>query len=149
MHNYKDYLQPKFQLNFNLLTVVNAPQMGPIGSLRKKGSCFFWVKSRAANNHKQKLGIRKVWSQCRPNFSPNIAFLLDFTRILWFFSSLRLKLFDIAKDTVFAKILVFSNIFGFLVVNWTPKWTKTVYFGCVLFEPKLKIWKIFQTLCLS
>ena len=78
------------------------------------------------------------WSQFRPNLSPKNAFLLDFTRILWFFSSLRLKLFDIAKDTVFAKILVFSNIFDFPAVNWTPKWTKTVYFGCVLFEPKLK-----------
>ena len=53
-------LQSKFQLNLNLLTGVIAPQMGPIGSSRKKRSCFFWVKSRAANNHKQKLGIRKV-----------------------------------------------------------------------------------------
>ena len=47
-------------INLNLLTGVIAPQMGPIGSSRKKRSCFFWVKSRAANNHKQKLGIRKV-----------------------------------------------------------------------------------------
>ena len=84
------------------------------------------------------------WSQFRPNLSPKNAFLLDFTRILWFFWSLRLKLFDIAKDTVFAKILMFSNIFGFLpLVNWTPKWTKTVNFGCVLFDPKLKILKDF------
>ena len=38
---------------------------------------------------------------------------------------------------------MFSNIFGFPVVNWTPKWTKTVNFGCVLFDPKLKILKDF------
>ena len=52
-------------------------------------------------------------------------------------------LFDITKDIAFAKILVFSNIFGFPVVNWTPKWTKTVNFGCVSFESKLKILKDF------
>ena len=31
----------------------------------------------------------------------------------------------IPKDTVFAEILVFSNISGFLAVNWAPKWTET------------------------
>ena len=48
-------------------------------------------------------------------------------------------LFDIPKDTVFAEILIISNIFDFPVVNWAPKWTKTVNFGCVLFEPQFKI----------
>ena len=55
-----------------------------------------------------------------------IFMLLNFTRILWFFWGLGLTLFDITKDTAFAKILVFSNIFDFPVVNWTSKWTKTV-----------------------
>ena len=55
-----------------------------------------------------------------------IFMLLNFTRILWFFWGLGLTLFDITKDTAFAKILVFSNIFDFPLVNWTSKWTKTV-----------------------
>ena len=45
-------------------------------------------------------------------------------------------LFDIPKDAVFTEILVFSNIFGFPVVNWALKLTKTVNLGCVPFEPK-------------
>ena len=32
---------------------------------------------------------------------------------------------------------------GFLAVNWAPKWTKTVNFGCVPFESKFKILKDF------
>ena len=36
--------------------------------------------------------------------------LLNFTRILWFFWDVEHILFDIPKDTVFAEILVFSNI---------------------------------------
>ena len=71
-------------------------------------------------------------------------YLLNFTRILWFFWDLRLTLFDIPKDVVLAEILVLSNIFGFPVVNWAPKWTKTVNFGCVSFEPKFKILKDFS-----
>ena len=55
-----------------------------------------------------------------------------------------LTLFDITKDTAFAEILVFSNIFGFLVVYRTLKWTKTVNFECVPFEPKVKILKDFS-----
>ena len=50
-------------------------------------------------------------------------------------------LFDIPKDAVFAEILDLSNIFGFLAVNWAPKWTKTVNFQCALFEPNFKISK--------
>ena len=47
------------------------------------------------------------------------------------------------KDAVFAEVLVFSNIFGFPAVNWAPKWTKTVNFGCVSFELKFNILKDF------
>ena len=57
---------------------------------------------------------------------------------------LRLTLFDIPKDVVFAEILVLSNIFGFLAVHWALKWTKTVNFGCIPFEPKFKILKDFS-----
>ena len=52
-----------------------------------------------------------------------------------------LTLFDIPKDVVFVEVLVLSNIFGFPMVNWAPKWTKTVSFGCVPFEPKFKVLK--------
>ena len=44
----------------------------------------------------------------------------------------------------FAEILVFSNIFGFLAVNWVPKWTKKVNFQRVSFEPNFKIFKDFS-----
>ena len=71
-------------------------------------------------------------------------FLLNFTRILWFFWDLGLTLFNIPKDVVFPEILVLSNIFGFLAVNWALKWTKTVNFGCIPFEPKFKILKDFS-----
>ena len=63
-------------------------------------------------------------------------------------------LFDTPKDTVFAEIWVFSNIFvvflkylktkilGFL--NWAANWTKTVNFACVSFEVILNILKDFS-----
>ena len=60
------------------------------------------------------------------------------------FWDLGLTLFDIPKDVVFAEILVLSNIFGFLAVHWALKWTKTVNFGCIPFEPKFKILKDFS-----
>ena len=68
----------------------------------------------------------------RRNLGPkNVCFFsLNFTRILRFFWDLRLTLIDIPKDGVLTEILIFSNIFGFPVVNWLPKWTKTVSFGC-------------------
>ena len=53
-------------------------------------------------------------------------------------------LFDIPKDVVFAEISVFSNIFGFPVVNWALKWTKTLKFGYFSFELKFKILKDFS-----
>ena len=56
------------------------------------------------------------------------GFLLNFTKILWFFWDLGLKLFDIPNNVVFAEILGFSSIFGFPVVNWTPKCFMTVKF---------------------
>ena len=37
-------------------------------------------------------------------------------------------LFEIPKDAIFVEILVFSNISHFAVVNWAPKWTKTINF---------------------
>ena len=43
------------------------------------------------------------------------------------------------------EILVFSNIFGFPVVNYAPKRNKSVNFGCLLFILKLKTLKDFNT----
>ena len=40
------------------------------------------------------------------------------------------RAWDTPNDVVFAEILVLSIIFGFLVVNWVPKWTKTVNVRC-------------------
>ena len=57
---------------------------------------------------------------------------------------LGLTLFDILKDVVFAEMLFFSNVFGFPVVNWAPKWTKTVNFRCLPFKLKFKILKEFS-----
>ena len=55
----------------------------------------------------------------------------------------------IPKDAAFAEILVFSNIFGFLAVNWAPKWTETVNLRSFLLSQNSKFWRIFQTLCFS
>ena len=63
-----------------------------------------------------------------------------------FFWDLGLTLLIISKDEVFAEILVFSNIFGFLEVNCASKWTKTVNFGCIQFQPKFKILKDFSNI---
>ena len=79
--------------------------------------------------------VDPVWAQT------NVSFLFNITRILWFFWVLGRKLFDIPKDVVFVIILVFSNIFGFPVVNWALKRTKTVNFGCLPFILKFRISK--------
>ena len=75
--------------------------------------------------------------------------LLNFRRIMWFFWGLGPMLFNITKDTFFAEILAFSNIFGFSVVNSTPKWTKTETLGAFHLSQNSKFWRIFQTICLS
>ena len=46
---------------------------------------------------------------------------------------LGLVLFDSQIDL--EKILVFSNILGFLWVNWAQNWIKIINFGYVLFLP--------------
>ena len=74
-------------------------------------------------------------------FSPKWIFLINFIRILWFIWDLVLALFDIDKDVVSGKILVFGNVFAFPGVNWTQKWTKTFKFGYVLFPLKHLILK--------
>ena len=87
-----------------------------------------------------------VWSGPRGQFinlGPKNVCICLIKRILWFFWDLVLTLFDIPKDVVFPEILVLSNIFGFLAVNWALKWTKTVNFGCIPFQPKFKILKDF------
>ena len=84
----------------------------------------------------------------RLNLLPTKFFLLNFTKIIWFFWDLRLTLYDIPKDVglwlVLGEILAFSNIFGFLAVNWALKWTKTINFGCFPFEPKFKTLTVFS-----
>ena len=61
-------------------------------------------------------------------------FLLSFTRILSVLWDLGVLGFDIPQKFQFlAMFLVFP------VVNWDPKWTKIVNFGCVALEPKYKI----------
>ena len=89
------------------------------------------------------------WGQFTPKLSPPplfFFFLLNFTRILLFSVDLGLMLFDIPQDVVFAEILVFSIIFGFPVVNWAPKWTKTIKFECVPFKQKYKIFNDFPNI---
>ena len=54
-------------------------------------------------------------------------------------------LFDILKDAVFAKILIFNIIFGFPAVHWAPKWSKTVNLTCFPFKLKFKISKDFSS----
>ena len=53
-------------------------------------------------------------------------------------------LFDTPKDVVFPEASALSNISGYTAVNWVPKWSKTVNFGCILFGPKFKISKDFS-----
>ena len=49
-----------------------------------------------------------------PIWAPNLfLFLLNFTRTLWFFWDLALTLFDIAKEAVFAEILVLCKFLVF------------------------------------
>ena len=62
LHNYEDYLWPKFQLNLTLFTKVIAPKPPKMGQLdpELKKRSFFWVKSRTTNTQKLKLGIQKV-----------------------------------------------------------------------------------------
>ena len=137
---------------------------GPTGSWTKK-ICFFWVKLRTANTpeaetwHPESIDRRSYYRLCenfwwpfgtaprgqfRPNWAPPpIFFLLNFTRIR-FFWDLRLTLFDIPANAVFAEILFFSKIFGFLAVNGVPKCTKTVAFQWVPFEPNFKVLKDFS-----
>ena len=68
-------------------------------------------------------------------------FLLNSTRILGFFWDMRYVTFYSPKDAVFAKIMVFSNVFGFPGVNLAQKWNKIVNFGYVLFQVKCKCLK--------
>ena len=83
------------------------------------------------------------------NLGLKCLLLLNFTTIMWFFWDLGLRLFDIAKDIVFAAMLVLSSILGFPTVYWVPKWTKTVNFGCVPFDSKFELYKGFsKTVCL-
>ena len=82
--------------------------------------------------------------QFRPNLCPKKFLLLNFTRILWFFWDLGITLFDIYEDSVFAEIFILGKFFGFPGETWTPKWTKTVNFGCFSLESKFKILKNFS-----
>ena len=77
----------------------------------------------------------------KPILPQELIFWVNFIRILWFIWDLVLVLFDIHKDVVSGKILVFSNILGFPGVNWAQKWTKTFNFGYVLFPLKHLILK--------
>ena len=82
----------------------------------------------------------ETW-QFRPSLGPKKCFL--FCLILQEFWGLSPTLFDIPEDVVFVDILVFSNIFGFPVVNWAQKRNKTVNFRCLPFILKFKILKDF------
>ena len=58
-------------------------------------------------------------------------------------------LFDSPKDLVFGEIWVFTNIFGFLGVNWPSKFTFDFTFKCnfgyIPLEPKWKVLKYSST----
>ena len=83
--------------------------------------------------------------QFRPIFHPkNGGFFINYITIPGFLEDLRLVLFDSSKDVAFWKIFVFDKILGFLEVNWTQKWTKTINFGHVPFPPKYIILKDFS-----
>ena len=70
-----------------------------------------------------------------------MGFFINFIRILCFIWDLGLALFDIHKDSISGKFLVFGNILGLLEENWAQKWTKTINFGYVLFLLKHLILK--------
>ena len=82
--------------------------------------------------------------QFRPSLGQKNIFFFNLTIILSFFWELTLTLFDIPKEVGFAKVLVFSNIFGFPDVNWATKWNKTVNFGCLPVKLKFKSLKDFS-----
>ena len=77
-----------------------------------------------------------------PNWAPNFFYLI--LQALQCFWDLELTLFNIPKDAVFPEFFYFKHIFGFLIVNLALKWTKTINFPCVLFEPNFKILKDFS-----
>ena len=137
-----------------------SPKMGPIGPWTKKMYLFLLSKvenGKYPESETQPPESLDGWSyyrQCEnfwwpfgtvsggggnldPIWPPKKVFFLNFTRIMWYFWGLRLTLFDIYKDVV-AEMLVFSNPFGFAVVNWVP-------FGCVPFESKFKTLKDFSS----
>ena len=69
---------------------------------------------------------------------------LFYKNYMWFFWDLGFTLFDVPKDVVFLEMLVLSNIFDFPAVNWAPKWTKTVKFDCIPFDPKFELSRDFS-----
>ena len=56
-----------------------------------------------------------------------------------FFLDLDVLVFDIPRNSIFAESLVLAILLAFPAVNWVPKWTNSVNFGWVTFEPKSKI----------
>ena len=77
--------------------------------------------------------LKPIWVQKMffvLNFT-SVIFLGPGTYVIWYY-----------EGYSFAEILGFSNIFGFPVVNWTPKWTKTL--GVFHLSQNSKFWRIFQ-----
>ena len=139
--------------------------------MNQKYSCFFWVKLRPVNTQKLKLGIQNVQIEIPiigyvsifndplaqphgknldPIWASNFFFLFfnfylilqefcDFsgTWNLHYLIFLRMQFF---KNFWFsAKFLVFRQL------NWTQKWTKTINFQCIPFEPNFKILNDFSS----
>ena len=162
LYNYEDCLWSKFQFNLTFFTgfialnprkwahrVMNQKNLFLLGKVKNR------KYSEAETWHPESIDRRSYYRLCENFWWPfgtapqgqfrlnGNFFLLNFTRI-WFFWDLRLTLFDIPANAVFAEILFFSKIFGFLAVNGVPKWTKTVTFQWVPFEPNFKVLKDFS-----
>ena len=85
--------------------------------------------------------MNKFWAILGLNETVLFVQLYKSSVIFW---DLRLALFDIPKDVVFAETQVFSSNFGFAALNSAPKWNKTLNFGCLTFKLKFKILKDFS-----
>ena len=146
LYNYVNYRDQNFSsISCYLLELLpqNTPQNGPNWVLNQKK--WMLLPSKVENGkypedetwYPESLDEWSYYRLCENAWWPfGVApwgnflgvFLLNFTRILWSSWDLGLMLFDIPKNVVFAEILVFSNVFGFRAVNWTPK----MYQNCKL-----------------
>ena len=136
---------------------------------QKKDGWFFQIKSRMISGRglnlvvatMDKWGCYSLYENfCGPfgpspgqnidQFCPPKLLLLPNHLISWDNSrKLKFMFFDSPKLILYANVLLFCNIFCFLGVNWSQKWTKSLHSESKFFLKNLNFSKIVETLFLS